>query len=73
MITGGVFGDDVAGEFGESAIEERNAAGCPLIGNAEARVFFGRLVAFCEMFGEGLLSCTKNGYAETSPRSEESE
>jgi len=69
VIAGGVIGGYVAGEFGESAIEEWNATGGPFIGNAEASVFFGRLVAFGEMFGEGLLSCTKNSDAEASPRS----
>ena len=66
VVAGGVFADDVAGEFGESAIEEWNATGGPLIGNAEASVFFGRLVAFGEMLGEGLLPRTKNSNAEAA-------
>ena len=70
VIAGGVFSDDVAGEFGEGAVQKRNPAGRPLIGNAEASIFFGRLVALSEMLGEGLLSCTKNSYAEAALRFE---
>lgn len=66
VIAAGVFSDDVAGEFGECAVQERNTAGGPLIGNAEARIFFGRLVTLSEMLGEGLLSGTKNSDAEAA-------
>jgi len=68
VIAGRVFGDYVAGEFGEGAVQKRNPAGRPLIRNAEASIFFGRLVTFSEMFGEGLLSRTKNGDAKAALR-----
>jgi len=68
VITGRVLADYVAGEFGEGAVQKRNPAGSPLIRNAEASIFFGRLVAFGEMLGEGLLSCPKNSDAEAALR-----
>jgi hypothetical protein len=71
VIAGGMFADNVAGEFGEGAVQKRNPAGRPLIRNAEASIFFGRLVAFSEVLGEGLLSRTKNGDAEAALRFEE--
>ena len=70
VIAGGVFGDDVAGEFSEGAVEQRNSGGRPFIRNAEASIFFGRLVAFGEMLGEGSLSCAQNRDAETALRFE---
>lgn len=73
VIAAGMFGDYVAGEFGEGAVEERNAGGGPLIRNAEAGIFFGGLVAFGEMLREGLLSRTKNSNAEAALRLEKGE
>ena len=71
VIASGVFGHDVAGEFGEGTVQQRNAAGRPLIRNREASICFGRLVTFGEMLGEGLLSGTKNSDAEAALRFEE--
>ena len=66
MIAGGVFGDDVAGEFGEGAIEERNATGGPAIANAEAGMLFRGLFEFGEILGERLLVFAENADAEAA-------
>ena len=66
VIAGGVFGDDVAGQFGEGAIEERNAAGGPAIANAEASMLFRGLFEFGEILGEGLLPFAQNADAEAA-------
>src|ERR1700757_2426064 len=66
VIAGGMFGDDVAGQFGEGAIEERNAAGGPAIANAEASMLFRGLFEFGEILGEGLLPFAQNADAEAA-------
>ena len=73
VIAGGVFGDDVAGEFGERAIEQRNAAGGPAIANAEAGMLFRRLFKFCEILGERLLVFAQDADAEAALRFQEGE
>ena len=64
VIACGVFGDDVACEFGEGAIEERNAAGGPAIANAEAGMFFRGLFQFREILGERLLPFAQDADAK---------
>ena len=66
VVASAMFADYFAGEFGEGTVEQGNSAGGPLIRDAEASIFFGRLVAFSEMLGEGLLPCTKNSDAEAA-------
>ena len=66
VIASGVFGDDVAGQFGEGAIEERNAAGGPAIANAEASMLFRGLFEFGEILGEGLLPFAQDADAEAA-------
>ena len=66
VIAGRVFSDDIAGEFGKGALEQRNAAGCPAIKNAEPGVFFCGLVEFREILGERLLVFAKNADSEAA-------
>jgi len=71
VIAGGMFANDVAGEFGQGTVQKRNAAGGPLIRNTEASIFFRRLIAFGKMLGESLLTRAENGDAEAASRFEE--
>jgi len=71
VIAGGMFADDVAGEFGERTVQERNSAGGPLIRNAEASIFLRRLIALGKMLGESLLTRAENGDAKAALRFEE--
>ena len=73
VIACGMFGDDVAGEFGEAAIEERNAAGGPAIANAEAGMLFRGLFEFGEILGECLLVFAQDADAKAALRFQERE
>jgi len=73
VIAGEVLGDHVASQFCKCAFQERNTGGSPAIANAEAGVGFGRLFAFGEMFGEGLLVFAEDADAEAALRFEERE
>lgn len=66
VIACGVFGDDVAGEFREGAVEERNAAGGPAIANAEEGMLFRGLFEFGEILGERLLIFAQDADAEAA-------
>jgi hypothetical protein len=73
VITGRVFADNVAGQFGQRAFEQGNSGRGPTITNAEEGVIFGRLLAFGEMLGERLLSRAEDADAKAALRFQEGE